>query len=71
MLAKSLISVVLSLTLPLLAVCAPPYSNCVNESFNQCLSMYSDLPDPTGRFQLMDRCIRTFVQPGTRCFALP
>ncbi|GAA5796445.1 hypothetical protein HPULCUR_001817 [Helicostylum pulchrum] len=68
MLAKSLISMAMSLTLPLLAVCAPPSSNCANKSFDECLSMYPEVQDPRLRFEVMKACIGAIIHPEQHCF---
>lgn len=72
MLAKSLIFMALSLTLPLLAVCLSPYSNCAaTQSLDECLSMYPDMQDPRLRFELMKACIGAIIHPEQHCFPLP
>ncbi|KAI8059776.1 hypothetical protein BDF21DRAFT_429730 [Thamnidium elegans] len=71
MLAKSLITMVVSLALPLLVVCAPPYDNCINTGTRECLSRFSNIGDAEGRAFEMTRCFNNLIQPGGLCFPLP
>lgn len=68
MLAKSLLSIVLSLTLPLLAVCGTNYDNCITAGVNECLKKYSGMPDRLQRSELMDTCIVDLILPENQCF---